>query len=201
MIDERFVILALFIDAIGSGDYVLNTLRGQTKPNRVTWSLWVVIAVVAVIGLINEHAAKPTIILTAFFGLMPLIIFIASFFNKKSYWKITRFDQICGFLSVLGILAWTITGNGNLTIIFAILANLFAWIPTFLKAFKAPDTESWLTYFNAIFASIITLLTVKTWTFASVGMLIYFIISCSLMSALVKLRLGPKIMAYKAHAN
>lgn len=200
MIDEKFIILALLIDSIGSGNYVLNTLRGQTKPNRVTWSLWVIISAVAVIGLIDENAAKTTIILTIFFGLMPLMIFIASFYNKQAYWKITRFDWACGFLSLLGIAAWIGTGDGNLAIIFAILANSFAWVPTLVKAYKSPETESWLTYFNAIFASIITLLTVKTWTFASVGMLFYFIISCSVMSALVKLRLGPRLIAYKGRA-
>ena len=201
MIDERFVILALVLDFIGSADYALNTYRGKTKPNRVTWSLWTVIAAVAVTGLIAENAAITTIILTAFFGLMPFMIFVTSFFNKKSFWKIHRFDWICGALSVLGIIAWLWTGDGTLTIIFAILANFFAWLPTLAKAFKAPETESWLTFFNAIWASLITLLTVEEWTFASVGLLIYFTFSCTITFLLIKFKLGPRLKASRLNTG
>ncbi|HEX5797046.1 MAG TPA: hypothetical protein VFX86_01500 [Candidatus Saccharimonadales bacterium] len=194
MIDERFVILAVLVDVWGSLAYVIDTAKGITKPNRVTWFLWTLIPVVALVGMFDEKASMTSIILVGVFGLMPLIIFITSFLNKKAYWKITRFDWICGILSAAGILAWLATGNGNLTIIFSMVANFFAWLPTLVKAFRVPDSESWLAYFNGALASFLTLLTVGQWSFASVALLIYFTISCSVTFALVKFRLGLKLL-------
>jgi hypothetical protein len=58
-------------------------------------------------------------------GFVPLTIFIASFFNKESEWKIGKLDIVCGVLSVLGLVLWLITKVGNVAIFFSIMADLF----------------------------------------------------------------------------
>ena len=40
VIDPRFVYLAVALSAFGAYGYIRDTLRGDTAPNRVTWSLW-----------------------------------------------------------------------------------------------------------------------------------------------------------------
>lgn len=77
-------------------------------------------------------------------GFTPLCIFIASFFNKKSYWKITKFDLLCGLFSIFGLVLWYITKEGNIAILFAIFSDLSAGIPTLVKSFKYPETENYL---------------------------------------------------------
>ncbi|HEX5456065.1 MAG TPA: hypothetical protein VFW77_01730 [Candidatus Saccharimonadales bacterium] len=197
MIDERFIILAVLIDFIGSGGYILDTLKGSTKPNRVTWFLWTLIPAVALAGMIQEGASKTALILAFVFGFIPLLVFIASFINKKSFWKITKFDWICAALSIIGIAAWLVTNDGNLAIIFSIITDTLATLPTLVKGFKAPETESWLVYLNAATASAITLLTLKNWDFASAAFTIYLLVACLILFITIRFQIGKRLVALK----
>ena len=82
-------------------------------------------------------------LMTFIVGFSPFLVFLASFVNKKSYWKITKFDVVCGALALLGLSLWLVTREGNAAIAFAIAGDTFAGIPTFKKAFTHPETESY----------------------------------------------------------
>jgi len=119
-------------------------------------------------------------------GFWPLMIFIGSFFNKKSEWKITKFDIICGILSVLGIILWIITKNGNMAIIFSIIADTLAAFPTIKKSFFYPDSENIWIYFSGIIYAVIVLLTVKDWNFATFGFPLYIFLLNITITSLIK---------------
>ena len=42
-------------------------------------------------------------------GFMPLLIFIGSFHNSASVWKVRRIDYACGAVSVAGTVVWLVT--------------------------------------------------------------------------------------------
>lgn len=194
MIDEKFIIITVILNFIGAGSYAWDTIKGRTQPNRVTWFLWALISLIVLGAMIDEKAGVTALIMTFSLFIGPFTIFLLSFVNKKSVWKITKFDWGCGGLSVCAILAWVITGEGSLAIIFSILADLFAFLPTLLKSIKAPDTESWLLYFNAVISSAITLFTLKAWTFASVSYPLWILLISLVAFLLIKFRLGPRFM-------
>lgn len=75
-------------------------------------------------------------------GFNPLLIFLASFVNKKAYWEISKLDLSCGALAIAGLVLWLITGTGNLAIFFSILADGIAAIPTVIKSYHKPETEN-----------------------------------------------------------
>ncbi len=192
MIDERFIIISVLIGFYGSASYAFNTLKGKTKPNRVTWFLWALMPIIAFFAMLDKDVSVTPLITTFLSGFIPLIIFIVSFVNKKAFWKITRFDYICGALSLAGIIAWLVTSNSNAAIIFAITADVFASMPTIIKAYKFPDTEGWLNYFTGSINAAVTLLTIKVWTFANVAWVMDILIICSIIFVLVKFRIGEK---------
>lgn len=47
MLNENFVILGAVIFAIGSLSYLIDTLKGKVKPNRVTFFLWALAPLIA----------------------------------------------------------------------------------------------------------------------------------------------------------
>ncbi len=57
-------------------------------------------------------------------GFGHLIIFIASFLNRKAFWNITKLDIVCGAISVLALILCLITGQLTVAVIFSILADL-----------------------------------------------------------------------------
>ena len=192
MLDERFVILGAFINFLGAMSYIISTLKGHTKPNRVTWLLWAAAPMLAFSAQIKQGVG--IISLTTFMaGFNPMLILLASFVNKKSDWKITKFDMACGGLSILGLILWQVTKIPNLAILFAIIADGLAATPTVVKSYKFPETENASAFFVAGISGIIALLTIKQWDFAHYSFPAYIVGICAILFFLIHFKLGAKI--------
>ena len=192
MINEKWVILGALLNLTGSLKYVFDTLKGKTRPNRISWFLWALAPLIAFSAELNQGVGLRSL-MTFMVGFGPLMVVIASFISKKSVWKLTPFDYVCGGLSILGLLLWAITREGNIAIFFSILADGFAAVPTIVKSYKEPETESGLVFGLGIINAGITLLTINHWTFANYGFPLYILLICTLLSSLIDLKLGPRI--------
>ena|SRR3989344_3963637 len=197
MIDERFIILGAFINFLGAMSYLISTLKGKTKPNKVTWLLWATAPMLAFSAEIEQGVGL--ISLTTFMaGFNPILIFLASFVNKKSQWNISKFDIICGSLSLFGLILWQITKIPNIAILFAITADGLAATPTVVKSYTNPETENAIAYFVAMISGVIAILTIKTWGFAHYAFPVYIIAICLILFTLIHFKLGPKIQKHFA---
>jgi hypothetical protein len=192
MIDERFVFLAFAINIFGSISYFINTLKGKTKPNKVTWFLWTLAPFIAFAAQIYEGVGLSAL-MTFGVGFVPLLIFLASFVNKEAHWKITRLDIACGLLSLVGIFFWFVTQEGIHAIFFSVLADALAAIPTIIKSYNAPETETAQAYFFSALNGIITTLTLTTWTFEYYAFPVYMIIGNGIIFLLVQFRIGKYV--------
>lgn len=172
MIDEKFIFLAVTLNFLGTLSYLIDTLKGNVKPNKVSWFLWSLAPFIAFVAEINQGVGLVSL-LTFIIGFGTLLIFLGSFINKKAEWKITSFDLICGALSVTGLILWGITRVGNLAILFAILADGLAAVPTVVKSYKFPETENYKVFLTGGLSALITLLTIKQWNFANYAFPIY----------------------------
>jgi hypothetical protein len=194
MISDKFVYLGALFSLVGSSTYALSTLRGRTRPNRVSWFVWSLAAFVAFSAQLSQHVGIRAL-MTFMVGFGPLMIFLASFVNKKSYWRITRFDLLCGVLSLFALVLWRITGVGNVAIALSIGADVLATLPTLKKAFENPSTEHPLPFLTGFISAGLTLLTLNTWSFASGGFALYILLCSIVLFALVRFRLGNLVRA------
>ena len=192
MIDQNFVIVGVIIGFAGTVTYIIDTYKGKTRPNRVSWFMWTLAPYVAFAAQLSEGVGIQSL-LTFMAGTCPLLVLIASFMNRKAVWKLTSFDFLCGVLSLLGLLLWLITRHADIAIIFAIAADGMAAIPTIRKSYTDPDSEGWVNYLAAAIAAGITLLTVEDWSFANFGFSLYLLLVCVLISSLVRFRIGPRL--------
>jgi hypothetical protein len=196
MLDPNFIIVGALIGAAGSLAYLVSTVKGKVKPNRVSFLLWSIAPFIAFAAQIEQGVGLEAL-MTFSTGFLPLVIFLASFVNKKAEWKLTRFDLLCGFFSIVGLVLWIITKVGNVAIFFSIVADALAAIPTIVKSYKYPDTESAWPWIASPAGVVLTLLTISKWTFANSGFIIYIFIVNSLIFVLVRFRIGD----HKLEAN
>lgn len=192
MLNENFVIVGTLIFFFASIGYFIDTLKGRVKPNKVSWFLWALAPLIAFAAELQQGVGLQSL-LTGVVGFVGLAVFLASLFSKKAFWKITRLDVICGVLSFLGLSLWFITKTGNIAIVFAILSDGLAAIPTISKSYTHPETEGWFLYFSNSLAALITLLTIKTWDFATAGFPMYLLLMSGLIAFLVKSKIGKHI--------
>jgi hypothetical protein len=192
VINVHFVYLGAAIGATGSLIYVRDTLRGTTQPNRVTWLLWAFAPLLAF--AVELHAGVGLRTLTTFIiGFMPLLVFVASFHNPASVWKIRRLDYVCGAMSLAGTAAWLVTRNGVVAIVAAIAADFLAGLPTMLKSWTNPESETITSYIGAMVNSGILLLTVTHWTTAVAAFPIFILCIATVQVVVIGLKLGPRI--------
>jgi hypothetical protein len=192
VISENWIYVGTAIGAAGTAVYLRDTLRGTTQPNRVTWLLWAVAPLLASAVEFSDGVglrALPTFMI----GFMPLLVFIGSFHNSASLWKIRRIDYVCGAVSVVGTLVWLVTRNGTLAICAAIAADFMAGIPTLMKSWTHPKSETVYSYLGAVISMAILLLTVTDWTFEVAAFPIFVLCVASLEVVLVGLEPGPRL--------
>lgn len=189
MIHPNFVIVGVIVSFIGGLSYLYGTVKGSTKPNRVTWFLWTLAPLIAFVAELDQGVGIQSL-MTFMVGFNPLLIFLASFVNKKSQWQITRFDLLCGALSIVGIILWYLSKNSNIAIIFSILADGMAGVPTLVKSYKFPESESYYVYLGGAFSAVVTLFTIDNWNLAHFGFPLYILAICSILILLIKFKLG-----------
>jgi hypothetical protein len=192
VINVHFVYLGAAIGAVGSLAYMRDTLRGTTQPNRVTWLLWAFAPLLASAVELRSGVGLRTLT-TFIIGFMPLLVFIASFHNPASIWKIRRIDYACGAMSLAGTAAWLVTQNGVVAIAAAIAADFLAGVPTMMKSWTHPESESVSSYVGAALNSGILLLTVVHWTTEVAAFPLFILCVGSVQVLLVGGRLGPRL--------
>ncbi len=191
MIDEKFIIIGVILQSIGGVSYLIDTIKGKVQPNKVSWLLWSIAPLIAFSAMVQQGVGLQSLV-TFIVGFVPLVIFIASFINKKATWEITKLDIICGILSLLGLGLWMFTQVGNIAIFFSIVADGLAAIPTIIKSYKHPQSESATVYSLGIINALIGVLTITTWNFETYGFPIYLLVVNSVFSFLIISKIGTR---------
>ncbi|MFA7337187.1 MAG: hypothetical protein WC028_10410 [Candidatus Obscuribacterales bacterium] len=195
MLDPRFVIFASLFNIVGSAVYAYKTFKGETKPNRVTWLLWMVIPMIAFFAELQEGVGLQSL-MTFMIGFGPLLVFIASFLNKQSYWQMSKLDWTCGILSIVALVAWKVSGHGDVAIAFSLVADGLAGLPTLIKSWKEPQSEHYAPYLAGAISAGITLLTITNWTFANYAFPAYILCTGVGVAVIVRFQLGRVVAKF-----
>ncbi len=171
------VILSALISLSGAYAYIKDMFRGKSKPNLVTWGLWAFAPLIATGAAFSAHAdiwATARIFMS---GFGPFLVFFSAFIIKQGYWKLSRFDYICGVLSIVSISAWLLADSPLLAILLAATADLLATLPTLIKAWKYPETETLYTYIVGIFTATIIIPAIPIWNIENAAFQVYLMIA------------------------
>lgn len=185
------VILSICISIAGATAYIRDTLRGKTRPNRVSWSMWALAPLIGTAAAIAGGAdfwGTSRIFLA---GFLPLLVFLATFVNKQSYWKLNTFDVICGCFSLLAVAVWGIVDSTRIAILLAAIGDGVATLPTLFKAWKYPETETGMTYMASLISVILVLPSIPEWNIENASFQVYLLVAnMALLFVIYRKRLG-----------
>jgi hypothetical protein len=175
MLPQNIIYITILISLIGYSIYLKDIFYGQTRPNLVSWILWMLAPFIGVFFQLKAGAGLSVIpVFMAGFG--PFMVIVASLFRKNSLWKITKLDIICGVLALMALILYIFTHNLGISIIFAILSDGLGGVPTIVKSWKFPKTETATLYLFGILNNMIGLLIVKNWIFSIYSFNAYLIV-------------------------
>lgn len=179
------VILSAVLSLSGSFAYIRDMFRGKSKPNLVTWGLWAFAPLIATGAALSASADVWATVRIFMSGFGPLLVFIFSFLTPQSYWKLSGIDYVCGTLSLIALVAWLVASAPLLAILLAATADLFATLPTVIKAWKFPETETVYTYFIGLFTASIVIPAIPVWNIENSAFQIYLLIANTTLFAIV----------------
>ena len=180
MLPEKIIYITILLSLIGYFFYLKDIFYGNTRPNLVSWVLWMLAPFIGVFFQLKAGAGLSVIpVFMAGFG--PLVVIVVSLFRRNSIWKMTRLDIICGVLALTALIIYIFTHNLGISILFAILSDALGGIPTIFKSWKFPGTETATLYSLGILNNIIGLLIVKHWIFSIYSFNLYLVLMNSVI--------------------
>ena len=144
------VIFTTWIFTASTWMYILETLKWNTKPNRVGWLIWALAPLIwAAAMFVSEWFIWPGVTILMMW-LMNLAVVWASFLNKNAYWKLQKLDYFSFGLALIGLGMWAITSDPLLALICAIAVDGIGGALMLKKLYTAPETEnisiSWMNH-------------------------------------------------------
>lgn len=184
---QYIVIFGALAQLFGTYFYAKETIRGNIKPNRVTWLMWSIAPIIAAAAAFSD-GVRWAVLPVFVSGFCPLLIFFASFVNSSSHWKLERVDYLCGLCSILALITWVVTKDPIVAIFFAVASDAFAAIPTLIKSWKYPETENMDTYTGGLLNAMTSFFAMKTWWLVELFFPIYLIVMNLFFIVLIKWR-------------
>jgi uncharacterized membrane protein AbrB (regulator of aidB expression) len=172
MLPEYCAVIGAIIGSLGGFYYLYETIVGNAQPNRITWLLWGIFPTVIFVAQ-RAQGVEGISWVSFVSGITPLLIVAASFINKKAYWKSEPRDYYLMAAAIIGIILWAITKNPNLALLFSLLADILASIPTLIKSYRHPQTESWIAYAVSTFGFGIGFLSLQSYNFENTAFVAY----------------------------
>ncbi len=171
------VLLSVAISISGALVYIRDMRRGKSRPNLVTWGLWAFAPFIATGAALSASADSWSTVRIFISGFGPLLVFISAFIFSQSYWKLSTLDYVCGTLAILALAAWLLADSPVLAILLAAIADLFATLPTIIKAWRYPETETLYTYLVGLLTASIVIPAIPVWNVENSTFQIYLLMA------------------------
>jgi hypothetical protein len=136
---EAVSLLAGVIVLIGYWVYAKDILAGKAKPARSARLMFVVLLIITLLQQRDLNSGW-LLALTASEALGSLAILALSI--RKGVGGITQIDLTCYGLLMVDVTIWLTTKNTLLALHLSVLADLIAFIPTLIKTWRQPWSET-----------------------------------------------------------
>ncbi len=187
-----FGILSAFFTFAGLIPYFLEIHKKEIYPHNLSWLGWSFITFTGAIAMIASGFSWSVVILFAN-SLSCLIVVFYSIYKKVGIWSTTIYDYIFFGLGILGIILWQTFNLPIIAILCAVFADLFFGIPTIIKAYKNPKSETYLAWLSCSIAGLLSLFAVGSYVITEFLYPLYLFIFDTLILLIVILSGNRKV--------
>ncbi len=157
--------------------YATSIISGKTRPHRLTRLAVMAALLVIFSSALAARANVGTLLLAGISAGHGVLIFALSLWRGVGGGK-RLFDWTCFGTSLLGLLAWRLSGDALIGMWFAIIADCTAYLPAFVKTWMHPDTESPWFYALSLIGAALTLI---AYPLRATSVFQLYIMACSLV--------------------
>lgn len=163
--------------------YVGAILRGETKPVKATWIIWVGLDCITLAGMYTAGAVNGQILGAVTGGLS--VVFL-SFKYGESGW--TSLEKFCLAGAVAGLILWKVSGDPVVGMVSSLSVTFLGSFPTFVSAWKDPSREDKTAWTMMWISCMCAMIAIPHWTLQDVAQPTTFFIIESIMVGILYLR-------------
>lgn len=138
---ETFGYISALLFIFSAIPYVRSILKGNTKPQRITWLIWTILVFIAFFSQLAKGATW-SLLLTAGDAVTIVIVFIFSI--KYGVGGFRKLDILSLFGAGLSLILWYFTNEPAVALFLIILIDIIGSNLTIIKAWRKPETENWI---------------------------------------------------------
>ena len=160
---EKLFIISGILFIAGFIPYIISIFDKQnpTKPEKVTWIIWLTIDIIVCAGMIAAKTVNAQII-GAVIGCSVVVILALKYGTSK--WS--KLDIFCLIGAALGIILWIVFQDPILGIVISQSVAVIGSIPTFVSAWKNPERENKLAWTIFWASCVFAMIAIPRWTLA-----------------------------------
>lgn len=160
---EVFAILSGIVVLIGGPPYLMDILKGKTRPQRTTWFIWSVQGLIA-FGSQVGLGAHWSLVFAGLNAAGNLTVFLLSLKFGVGGWK--RIDMAALVIACVGLIISIAARAPFIALLGVILADFAGVVPTVRKTFLMPKSETSITWLALGTSSLLAIGSVGAWRFS-----------------------------------
>lgn len=174
MIDIKalFGILSSIFAVIGGIPYLKDIHTRKAHPHVLSWLGWAFITALGGFAMLAEGSVWPVAILFANTFLC-ISIALYSVVKKVGVWSTGIYDYIFFGLGIVGLILWQTLNMPVIALICALVADFSFGVPTIIKTYKDPLSETPLVWASATLSGLLSLFAITSLQFHEVGYPLY----------------------------
>jgi hypothetical protein len=171
---ELLAIIGAVIAALGTVPYLIDIIRGKTKPNIVTWLTWTMLTAISGAAALAAGEPKTAAFL---FGNSLCTGAVVVLGLKYGTAKFSRFDIVCQVSAVLGLVFWLVFNSPTIGIVVPLAVDFIGGLPTIRHSWLKPAEETWQTFMVGVIAPMFTIASLTRFNIASLAFPLYLFIA------------------------
>ncbi len=140
--------------------YIIDTVKGKTKPNIVTWSTWTLLIGIGAAALFASHQYRAAMLVTADTVATFAVVIVGLRYGIA---KFDSFDLFCLIGAVVGLVLWLVFNSPMIAIVATLSIDFIGTIPTVRHSWQNPEEETYITFALGVLATLLTLLSLKAY--------------------------------------
>ncbi len=177
------IVSSLFI-LIGAIPYIKDIFKKQVRPHVLSWLGWGLITGLGAAAMYADGSTwMAVIVFTNTVACLSIVFF--SVIRKVGVWETSHLDWFFFFMGILGVVLWQTLDMAVLALICAIIADFAFGIPTIIKTYKNPETETPFVWVAATLSGLFSLFAIQVIAFHEIAYPVYLLFFDSAVLLLV----------------
>lgn len=170
MVTKILITLSVIFAVISNIPYIIDIVKGKTKPRVVSWIIWAILSTITMFAAIAERQI-PTVILLLVITMVDVPIIILGW--KKGNKKVENIDIGCLIGGGVGLALWWVFNSPAIAVIASLSIDMIAALPTILHSWKKPGEETLVSFFLGALKALCTILVLTDWRVTASAFPIY----------------------------